>query len=120
MPPLTYKVDNVRELGAHGDNDSFKIYLVIGQKRHHIRSMTIKQLRDMRTANEVPDRVSDTEFLFGDPQFRKFMSVIANAEGTVPTIEFTLHTMSPKKGDRQRVEFPANAFEGGTTKSLNT
>jgi hypothetical protein len=119
---LTLKVDFVRQLGNPGDNDSFKVYMVVGQKKHHIRTMTIKQLRELRAANEVPDDVTDPDFLFGDASFNQFMSMIQEAEGVEPHLEFSLHTMSPKKVKKgqERVEFPANVFEpGGTKKSTS-
>ena len=111
------KVDYVRDLGASEEDDSFKVFIVVGKEKHHIRTMRFDQLKSLREANEVPEEVTDTEFLFGDPQFQQFMRVIAKAEDKTPHIEYSVCKMSPKKTKGQRVEFPANAFEGGTKKS---
>jgi hypothetical protein len=111
----TLKVNYVRELGPAADNDSFATYLVIGREKKRIRVMRIDQLALLREANRTPPEVTDVDFLMGDQQFSKFMKGVG-----VSHIEFALCRMSPKKENGRRVEFPANAFEAGTTKATKT
>ena len=116
---MTFAVKNVRELGTPPPGcDSFKIFVVIGDETINIREMRISYLKELRAANKTPDDVTDVDFLLGDPQFRKFMK-----KANVKRIELAYSTMaapSENSAESQRVEFPANAFEGGEVKASKT
>lgn len=114
---MTFAVKFVRELGVPPPEcDSFEIYVVIGDDPPvKIREMRISYLAEMRAANKTPAEVTDVDFLLGDPQFRKFMR-----KAEVKRIELAYSTMaapSQNSAESQRVEFPANAFEGGEVKA---
>ena len=115
------KVNYISELPDYENYDSFRAYIAVGEDKDHIRTMRIDQLKSLREANRVPEQETDADFLFGDPQFRSFINVIRAAEGSGPQILFELCNMAEdkKEGKKQgqKLEFPADAFAGGTKKA---
>lgn len=109
---LTYKVDWIKDLAPKDGTDSFGMYLVNANEKKRIRVMNVNYFYEMREKNNVPAHQTDLAFLCGDPAFQQ----LVNMGGF--HIEFALEKMSPKKEGRQRAEFPASAFDQGTTKQL--
>ena len=109
------QVDWLSELGSGEDTDSFEVHLVFedGEKKR-IRVMNIAHFKELRRVHNVPDTVTDMEFLLEDDQFKRMLKAIH-----CDHVELSLSKMSPKKDGNRRVEFPANAFDGGEIKSTS-
>jgi len=120
---FTMQVDFVRDLGeVIGENDCFAIWVVLnvrdqnkhitGTEKKRIRVMKIAHLNALREANHAPADMPDSEFLLGDSQFKAFMRGVDASH-----LEFSLCKMETSKKGGQKLDFPADAFFGGTVKS---
>lgn len=118
---LRYAVQYVSDMGEPPEGcDAFEVYLVIKNEKKPtlIRVMTIEQLKAMRAANNTPANVTDIDFLFGDPQFRKFSQAIK-----CERLEFAYTKMGAKSeetDDQKRFEFSGNPFAPGTETKADT
>ena len=110
---VTYRVDWIKDLGDRGENDAFAMYMTVDGKKQRVRLLNIDYFYRMREANNVPEHVSDYDFLTGDPGFQKLLRETGSGH-----VEFAFAKIEQKKESEQRLEFPADAFEQGSTESI--
>ena len=107
---LTYAVQWARDLPGVSDEKGVELWAVrAGGEKVRIRSTLVSHMYKMRAANQVQDTVTDVSFL------SQGMDSMLEAMGFA-RLELAIAPMSPKKDKAQRIEFPPDAFEHGTTK----
>lgn len=108
---LTYDVRWIRDVPGYTETmDSVSLWAVKrnGEKMR-IRTMSIAHVRRMRESNRIPASVTDSDFIG-----QGVTSILAQLG--FDHVEMSVkEVVSPRREGAQVVEFPADAFEQGTT-----